>query len=229
MNIMPMHLIKPNPAAPKILHVRVVANSGGGPDKTIIRSAQYLDPSRYQMQAAYIYPKNSKDFNTLKQQAVNHRCQLFEIPEAGPISPKTYKALLNYCQEQHINIWHGHDYKSNLLGLLMGRKLPNLKLVTTVHGWTCETLRTKLYYHIDNYCLKRYDQVIAVSPKLYDHCLDKLKIDAAKLTYIPNAIRPEEYPLTHSRTQARTELGIETTGLIIGVVGRLSVEKGVDR
>lgn len=226
---MPLHLMKPNPAAPKILHVRVVANAGGGPDKTIIRSAQYLDPCRYQMSAAYMYPRKSKDFKTLKTQATKLRCKMIELPENSVLDFSSYKALLKICSDQEINIWHGHDYKSNLLGILIRRKLPNLKLVTTVHGWTCETFRTKLYYHLDNYCLKQYDEVVAVSPKLYDHCKNKLKIDAQKLTYIPNAIRPEEYQPQKTNAQARAELGIDTAKTIIGVVGRLSIEKGVDR
>lgn len=229
MTFMPLHLVKPNPTAPKVLHVRVIANAGGGPDKTIIRSAQYLDPMRYRMLTAYIHPKGSREFKTFSQQAAKLRCQLIEIPESGPINTSTYNALLKICREQSINIWHGHDYKSNLLGLLISRKLPDIKLVTTVHGWTCETLRTKLYYHVDNYCLKHYDEVVVVSPKLYEHCRNKLKIDASKLTYIPNAIRPEEYQQTHTRDQARAQLGIDTAGTVIGVVGRLSAEKGVDR
>jgi glycosyltransferase involved in cell wall biosynthesis len=229
MYTMPLHLIKPNPAAPKVLHVRVIANSGGGPDKTIIRSGQYLDPMRYHMQTAYIYPSGSKDFQTFKKQAVKHRCQLIEIPESGPFDFSTYKSLLKICQDQKIDIWHGHDYKSNLLGLLIARKCPRLKLVTTVHGWTGETWRTKLYTHVDHYCLKRYDEVVVVSPKLYEHCRDTLKIDSSKLTYIPNAIRPEEYPQTHTQNEARKELDFQTGRKVIGVVGRLSIEKGVDR
>lgn len=229
MYTMPLHLIKPNPQAPKVLHVRVIANAGGGPDKTIIRSGQYIDPMRYRMSTAYIYPKGSKDFQTFKKQATKQCCQLIEIPEKGPINTSTYNALLKVCRDERVDIWHGHDYKSNMLGLMIRRKLPNLKLVTTVHGWTCETFKTKLYYHVDNYCLKRYDEVVVVSPKLYEHCRDKLKIDANKLTYIPNAIRPEEYPQTHTKDEARSELNIHTQRTVIGVVGRLSVEKGVDR
>ena len=170
--------------------------------------------------------RNKKRFKT---QATKHRCPIIEIPETGAVSFKTYKSLLNICDKQNIDVWHGHDYKSNLLGLMIRRKQPNMKLITTVHGWTCETLRTKLYYHIDNYCLKRYDEVVTVSPKLYEHCRDKLKISTSKLTYIPNAIRPEEYQQTHTQSQARSELNIDTQRTVIGIVGRLSVEKGVDR
>ncbi len=217
----------------EILHVRVVSNCGGGPDKTIMRSAQYLDPARYRSTAAYMYPRDDESFEALRNQATQEQCDLVELPEKGALDWDTLRRLVQLCQQRHIRIWHGHDYKSNLLGLLVKRQCPGLKLVSTVHGWTWDTLRTKLYYHLDNHCLKRYDEVIVVSPTLYDHCL-KLGISADRLTYIPNAIRPEEYVRRQTPLQAKSQLSILTedqpsASLVIGVVGRLSIEKGVDR
>jgi glycosyltransferase involved in cell wall biosynthesis len=63
--------------------------------------------------------------------------------------------------------------------------------------------------------------VIAVSPPLYQHCRN-LGIAGDKLTYIPNAIDPDEYAMVARDTPRDGQFAI-------GVVGRLSVEKGVDR
>ena len=57
-----------------------------------------------------------------------------------------------------------------------------MPLVTTVHGWTRETARTRLYYHVDNWCLPRYDQVIAVSPQ------DGVHFDAASHARLASAV-----------------------------------------
>ena len=62
--------------------------------------------------------------------------------------------LLDICRRERVTIWHGHDYKSNLLGLLLRRFWP-MRLVTTVHGWVHHTARTPLYYAIDRWCLPR--------------------------------------------------------------------------
>lgn len=213
--------------APVVLHTRVVTGSGGGPDKTILRSPRYIDPARLQMAAAYIRPRRNPGMQALRRQADSWGCPLHEIPETGPIDPYTVKTALRLCRQLNVRVWHGHDYKSNLLGLVLRRRWP-MKLVTTVHGWTWHTARTRFYYHLDNWALARYDHVIVVNPKLYDHCRG-LGLPDERLTYIPNAIEPSEYPAQPDTTAARRRAEIPDGKLVIGVVGRLSVEKGVDR
>ncbi len=221
---------RPAKTAPKphmVLHTRVVTRSGGGPDKTILRSAAYLDPAKFQMAAAYMRPLHDAGMATLRERAKQWDCPLWEVAESGPVDPHTVHHLLRICRLQNVAIWHGHDYKSNLLGLLVRKWWP-MKLVTTVHGWTWDTLRTKLYYHIDNWCLRRYDRVVTVNPSLLDHCLAH-DVQPKRLTLIPNAIEPAEYKRQFDTTDARVQLGIQNDRLVIGVVGRLSIEKGVDR
>lgn len=210
-----------------VLHVRVVSGSGGGPDKTIIRSPGGIDPARYRMAAAYIHPHGDEGIDAIRRHAAERNCPLFTIPERGALDPRTVHALHHLCRRLHVTVWHGHDYKSNLLGLVL-RKLWPMKLVTTAHGWTRESRRTRLYYHIDNWCLSRYDEVIAVSPPIYEHCLLH-KVKVTNLTYVPNAIEPGEYEREQSRDAARRALGLRGDRFVIGVVGRFSIEKGVDR
>ncbi len=217
----------PTDPRPLVLHVRVVRASGGGPEKTILRSARHVDASRYRMAAAYIHPAGDPGYDAIRQRAAAEQCPLFSLPEHGPLDPRTVTRLLRLCRQQRVAIWHGHDYKSNLLGLLLRRWHP-LRLVTTVHGWTWDTVRTRLYYHLDNACLPRYEQVVVVSPPLLEHAR-KLGVNEAGLSYIPNAIDPAEYVRQHDRAAACASLKLPAAALHIGVVGRLSVEKGADR
>ena len=153
-----------------VLHVRVVTSYGGGPDKTIARSAQYANDTPYRIGAAYIHSHRDRAIATLQQNAHHKGCPLWTIGESGPVDPRTLRRLLQLCRAQNVSIWHGHDYKSNLYGLLLRRWWP-MKLVTTVHGWTKHTARTRVYYHIDNWCLRHYDHVIVVNHHLVEHCL----------------------------------------------------------
>ncbi|MEX0776594.1 MAG: glycosyltransferase [Phycisphaeraceae bacterium] len=209
-----------------MLHVRVVAGSGGGPDKTILRSAGYVDPTQLRIAAAYIHPHNDPGILGLRQRAGEWGCPFYEIGETGPLDPSTVRSLLNLCRKLRVAVWHGHDYKSNVLGLMLRRWWP-MRLVTTVHGWTHDTARTRLYYHIDNLCLTRYDHVMAVSPMLVEHCRS-LGVREEQLSYVPNGIALEDY-VPGDRAVMRKALGLADGALAIGVVGRLSVEKGVDR
>jgi glycosyltransferase involved in cell wall biosynthesis len=203
---------------PVVLHTRVVAGTGGGPEKTILRSHAYVDPAMVHMAAAYIHPAGDKGIESIRQRAGATGCELYTVAERGPLDMRTVRKMLDLCRKLRVDVWHAHDYKSNLLGLLL-RRFYSMKLVTTVHGWTHDTPRTRLYYHVDNRCLPRYDQIIAVSPPLYQHCRN-LGIAGDKLTYIPNAIEPADYPML-ARDKAHDGQ------FAIGVVGRLSVEKGV--
>jgi glycosyltransferase involved in cell wall biosynthesis len=122
------------------------------------------------------------------------------------------------CREHRVRIWHGHDYKSNLLGLLLRRRL-GLHLVTTVHGWHPGRLRTRLYHAIDRSCLRRYDRVIAVSRNLFDECL-RNGVPRARLRLVENAIDTEVF---RRKAPPRPANGRR---LVVGAIGRLAPEKG---
>jgi glycosyltransferase involved in cell wall biosynthesis len=214
------------PAA-RVLHVRVVTGCGGGPEKTILRSPRYADPSRYSMAAAYLYPQGDPGMCVIRQSAKQLSCPLYEIAERHALDHNAVRALLELCKELNVDIWHGHDYKSNLLGLIIKRLHP-MKLVTTAHGFTRETWRTRLYYHVDNLAMLGYDRVIAVSPPLIKHCAYH-GVNPERLSYIPNAIDTDEYVRTQSTTDAKAEFGLPLDRFAIGVIGRLSPEKGPDR
>ena len=92
------------------------------------------------------------------------------IDDRGPLDFSLVKRFVKLCREQRVAIWHGHDYKSNLLGLLVRPHWP-MRLVTTVHGWVKFTWKTPLYYAIDRLCLPRYERVICVSDDLAEQCL----------------------------------------------------------
>ncbi len=221
----PLNGRDPKPA--NVLHTRVVAGCGGGPEKTILRSPRFADPARYSVTAAYLYPQGDPGMCVIRESAKQLKCPLYEIAEAHALDRHALDAMTELCRDLKIDIWHSHDYKTNVLGRLIRRKHP-MKLVTTAHGFTRETWRTRLYYHIDNLAMLGYDQVIAVSPPLVKHCAYH-GVNPDRLTYIPNAIDTTEYRRTQTPGLAKAEMGLPADSFAIGVIGRLSIEKGVDR
>ncbi|MCD0458903.1 glycosyltransferase family 4 protein [Roseiconus lacunae] len=124
-------------------------------------------------------------------------------------------------------IWHGHDYKSNLIGLLLRKHFPEMRLATTVHGWVQKTWKTPLYYAIDRWCLSRYEQVICVSRDLFEDC-QRLGVEPSRLSLIDNAIALDDYDFDLPSAEAKTQLGLPTSIQLVAAVGRLSDEKGFD-
>jgi glycosyltransferase involved in cell wall biosynthesis len=211
---------------PVVLDTRVVTGSGGGPDKTILNSPRHLEQLGYRMLCGYLHPPGDDGYREIVRKAERHRAPLVSIPDRGPLDWRAVKALLDVCRRERVDIWHGHDYKSNALGLLLKRFHP-MKLVTTVHGWVHHTARTPMYYRVDKYCLPRYEKVICVSDDLYDECR-RIGVPARRCELIENAIDLEEYSRSLAPNQAKAKLGLPSTGFLVGAVGRLEPEKGFD-
>ncbi|MCA9180615.1 MAG: glycosyltransferase family 4 protein [Planctomycetales bacterium] len=208
----------PDESLPLVLHTRVVTGFGGGPDKTILNSPRYLRERGYRSVCAYMHPPEDVGFEAVIKRGERAGALVLSVPDRGALDWGVVRQLRDYCRAQGVAIWHGHDYKSNALGLWLRRSCP-MKLVSTVHGWGVQdTRRTRLYYAIDRFCLKRYDQVICVSEDLYRKC-ESFGVKPHRLSLVANAIDLDEFRRLpdHARTPEC---------ITVGALGRLSAEKG---
>jgi len=213
-------------SAPVVLDARVVSGSGGGPDKTILNSPRFLTPLGYRMVCGYLYPPGDPGYARIVGQAERYHAPLVSVPDRGPFDWRVVTELLRVCRRENVAVWHGHDYKTNALGLLLKRFWP-MRLVTTLHGWVEVTDRTPLYYRIDKLCLPKYERVICVSEDLFEAALSA-GVPARNCVLLENAIDAEEYQRRRTVAEAKVALGYPPGGLLIGGVGRLSPEKAFD-
>jgi glycosyltransferase involved in cell wall biosynthesis len=209
-----------------VLDARVVRGSGGGPDKTILNSPRFLAGTGYRMLCAYLHPPEDAGFEQLRRKARDRAAPLFSVADNGPCDWRVVPRLLDICRRERVAIWHGHDYKTNFLGLVLRRFWP-MRLVTTVHGWVHHTRRTPLYYWIDRLSLRHYERVYCVSDDLYR--LSRASgVPAARCELLENGIDLAEFSRRQTVAAARQRLGLSPHRLLIGAVGRLSAEKGFD-
>jgi glycosyltransferase involved in cell wall biosynthesis len=213
-------------AAPVVFDARVVTGSGGGPDKTILNSPRYLAQAGYRMVCGYLHPLGDPGFAEIAAKAARTGAPLVSVPDRGPWDWRVVGGLLDACRRERVVVWHGHDYKTNLLGLLLRRYWP-MRLVTTVHGWVHHTTRTAVYYRLDRIALRRYERVICVSEDLVETCV-RSGVPARKCVLLENGIDTAEYRRQQSTESARAALGLPANGLVVGAVGRLEPEKGFD-
>lgn len=209
-----------------VLHTRVVSGSGGGPDKTILNSPRFLKDRGYPMVCAYMRHPADQLFGELEKRAAKWQAPLVAVDDFGPFDWRLKQRFDGVCQRYQPAIWHGHDYKSNLLGFFARRRHP-MTLVTTVHGWVKRTWKTPLYYAIDRYCLRGYDQVICVSEDLFERC-QAIGVPEDRLWLVHNAIDTDDFRRKESSSAAKSRLGMPEGRLLIGSVGRLSDEKRFD-
>lgn len=209
---------------PFVLHTRVVTGTGGGPEKTILNSPRYLNKYGIECACLFMRPPEDPGFKTLETKAAAARAEIIGIDDRGPLDWRVVRDCIKICRERHVNVWHAHDYKSNALGLLV-RRFHKMHLVTTAHGWVRFTAKTPLYYKIDRFCMKRYEEIICVSTDLYDRCLEN-SVPAERLHQIDNAIVLDDYSTAAPTLEDKARLGFESQRFLIGAAGRLSEEKG---
>lgn len=211
---------------PLVLHTRVVTGSGGGPEKTILNSPRFLPELGYRAVCAYMRPPRDSRFAALRTKAETANAELLEIDDGGALDFSLVGKFTDVCRRNNVAIWHGHDYKSNLLGVLVRRHWP-MKLVTTVHGWVKHTWKTPLYYALDRLALRWYDRVICVSDDLQAASL-RSGVPHDRCVLIENAIDTVQFQRRQSVAAAKLKLGLDPQRKLIGAIGRLSPEKGFD-
>jgi glycosyltransferase involved in cell wall biosynthesis len=209
-----------------VLDPRVVRGSGGGPDKTILNSPRFLEPAGYRMVCAYLRPPGDPGFAQIRQRAEQKDAPLVEIDDRGPLDWRVVPQAYKVCRRENVRIWHGHDYKSNVLGLILKPFWP-MRLVTTVHGWVHHTARTPLYYLVDRLTLRFYEKVICVSDDLHEACL-RAGVPPKRCVLLENGIDLSDYRRTMPTAEAKRHYFSSDKNFLVGAAGRLSSEKGFD-
>ena len=213
----------PQSLQPMVLHTRVVTGVGGGPEKTILNSPRFLSHLGYDSVCAYMHPPGDPGFERLQIRAANSRAILVSVPDRGPFDFRIVRQFIRLCRTYNVAIWHAHDYKSNILGLLI-RSIWPMKLVITAHGWVSRDDLSPFYHRIDKIGLRWYDAVICVSDDLYKECLS-LGIPPLRCHLIHNAVDLDQFHRSEELTM-RSGLPPRPLGLLIGGMGRLAAEKG---
>ena len=213
-------IVGPPAQGPCVLHVRCCSGPGSGPEKTLLRSHRGLAERGYRTVVAILRDPKDREFDHVAKEARAEGATLISIDDRGPLDRSILRQLIDVVDAMGVTVWHGHDYKSNLLGLL-ARRRRDVGLVSTAHGWVHHTRRTPAYYALDRWCLRRYDHVVAVSTALGEECVHA-GVPKERLSVVPNAIDCGESPFTLPNSNGTTK----SSRFRIGGVGRLAEEKG---
>jgi glycosyltransferase involved in cell wall biosynthesis len=211
----------------RVLELRSVRGTGGGPEKTILAGAARSDPRRFAVTVCYIRDRRDEVF-ALDRVASDLGVDYVEVVERHSFDRGIWKELRGLVRDRHIDIVHAHEYKTDLLALLLARAEGVVPL-STVHGWSGASLRELLcYYPADRQILRRYPRVIAVSGAIKAR-LVRAGAAADRVTTVLNGIDALVFQRQAARVQpARAALGLAEDALVVGAVGRLESEKRYD-
>jgi glycosyltransferase involved in cell wall biosynthesis len=211
-----------------ILELRSVRGTGGGPEKTILLGTERTDRTRFAVTVCYIRDLRDSIFgidDRARQTAIDD----VEVRERHSFDPRIWPALTSLVRDRRIDIVHSHDYKTDLLAWLLGRRRGVIPL-STAHGWSGDTARERyLYYPAGKRLLSRFPHVIAVSSAIRSE-LERHGLPASRVSVILNSIDPQAFVRDEIRRDpVRAGLRVAADATVIGAVGRLEREKRVDQ
>jgi glycosyltransferase involved in cell wall biosynthesis len=211
----------------RVLELRSVRGTGGGPEKTILLGAARSDPNRFRVTVCYIRDLRDTVFG-IDRWASDVGVDYVEVRERNSFDPRAWSQLRRIVRERRIQIVHAHDYKTDLLALMLAAS-DGIVPLTTVHGWTGHSaMERRVYYPADKLLIRRFPKAIAVSGDIRSE-LQRWGCRRERVDVILNGIDHVKFRRDPSRvTGARAALGLADGEIAIGSVGRLEPQKRFD-
>ena len=152
-----------------------------------------------------------------------------EVPVHRIIAPqraylRERRAVRSIVTAMLPQVVHSHGYRPDVIDSGMIRRM-GVATVTTAHGYTGGAFRNRLYETIQRFAFRRFDAVIAVSEPL-GNLLRRVGVPSERLHVIPNGFVQIVEPF--DRSSARIALGLPADQFVVGWVGRMIREKGLD-
>ncbi|MBF0345406.1 MAG: glycosyltransferase family 4 protein [Nitrospirae bacterium] len=205
-------------AMTNVLYLRQASDGGGGADTVIFNTLAAMKDSKFNIIPVYLR-KHHESISTISARLSELGVRNFyEVPGKLPIDPIQLTRIAWIIKSHNVEIIHCHEYKSDILGFLLRRMFPRVKLLSTVHGWIETRARSKYYVKADREVLKRFDAVIVVSLDIMHTCQDK---GIKRLHLLQNCVDTHRWSADKYKERADT-----ATSFKVGFVGRLSSEKG---
>jgi succinoglycan biosynthesis protein ExoA len=206
----------------RILHL-IASNFVGGPEKQILHHALDLQNSDFEVWVGSFRDRPEKA--AILQQAEESGLRTYESLSSGRFDPRAVFELASFLKRQKIQLLCTHGFKANTVGAL-AKNVAGVPQIAFCRGWTAETPRVRAYEALERRFLALADRIICVSEAQAEYFSTKHLLQP-RISVVHNAMLDSiDTGAEFDREAAKTELGFSPTTLLIGAVGRLSVEKG---
>ena len=184
---------------PGVLHIRdsIIV---GSPEKLIVGQINELNGVYDFYFCSYF--RNSEVAKELTSLGI----RVLNVPFTRWCPISAIVALRKLIRDYDIKLICCHDYKSNFLGIISGKTL-GIPVVSVFHGRTSHDLKLRCYEAIDNFILRGFEKVIAVSEASKSKLID-LGIGAEKIEVVCNAVELQKQNKCISSKELRKELSI---------------------
>ncbi len=207
---------------PKILHI-IDTHFIGGAGKVLL---QFLKKGKESPVAStvgcfrYTNPPSTEFIDAVHDLG----CPLALFKQRSLVDPKPFGQIWRYLKKGNFSLVETHGYKANFIawGITRFYKIP---WIAVTHGWTNENIKVRLYHRLDRWLLKYADLVVTVSPQLQQE-MHLLRGEKKRTEMVLNAVDPDYIRYAEKEQEIANKYRKNNDTLLLGVVGRLSPEKG---
>ena len=205
----------------KILHI---ISSGGmyGAEAVILNLSRTLNEAGHQSILG-VFANSPNPNLQLHEIAIKEGMESHLILCRGQVDRGAPGRIRELASKTRADVIHAHGYKADIY-VYVALRSGKIPLVSTCHTWYDNDLAVSVYGAIDRFVLRGYSHVVSVSKDAQNRLL-KAGVRAEKITVIGNGI--DLRPFSRPSEVLKDELGLKDC-LVVGLVGRLSVEKGID-
>lgn len=207
----------------KLIHT-LSASDVFGPEKTVINECVALRAAGWDCRIV-----NFWDSDEIPLAA---KVRAAGVPYHGIVSRRKFdvgaiRTFVRLLRAHGRPLVHSHGYKADLYSLLAAR-LARAPVVSTVHGWTSENAKVRVYEQLQAFLWRYFDRVVCVSES-YRALAARAGTRAEKLVVVHNGIMETYLKYSQApqqRDRARAELGLAPDDIVVASIGRLGIEKG---
>jgi glycosyltransferase involved in cell wall biosynthesis len=141
------------------------------------------------------------------------------VPDGSAFDVRVVGRVRRALDEFRPDVIQTHGYKPTIVAALLRRRRPSWKWIGFWHGVTNEDARVRVYHWLDRRLLRSADRVVVMSELQREEFADM----GPRVSVIANAVIPGDNLVADADPDT-----IDGVRPILGVIGRLSPEKGVD-
>jgi glycosyltransferase involved in cell wall biosynthesis len=202
----------------KVLHI--ISSSGlYGAEAVILNMSRMLLDSSHDS-ALGVFSNSANPNHQLHERALKDGFESHLIPCNGQIDRTTIAGIRELAARTGADVVHAHGFKADIYVYLAlrGSRVP---FVSTCHTWYDNDLLVTFYGKLDRFVLRNYVRVVAVSDEVKQRLL-KAGVREEKIRMVRNGIDLPPFD------GAVPSLRGDGSALLVGLVGRLAWEKGVE-
>ncbi len=213
--------------------LEVLEAAGGGTLRHVAQIAEHLDKAEFDLTLAVSTSRMRHPQSELAGlRALGLRVEV--VPMMRRPAPfadfVALHRLTRLMRRERYDVVHAHSSKAGFLGRWAARKAGIRRVFYTPHGFAfqCGGARGRFYAELERVAARFGAMIVAVSEGEKELARSSGAAGAGGLCVIPNAIHPPEPPTAEQRAAARAALGVPEDVPVVGTVGRLCVQKGIE-